>query len=89
MQAKEYHPDLMILDVMLPDINGKQVCELIKRDPTLTDIKILCISGMVEEDKIDDLKAAGADDFLQKPLDIDELMRRVCQLLEIEVAATS
>jgi two-component system response regulator RpaA len=88
MQAKEYHPDLIILDVMLPDINGQAVCELIRQDPTLTDIKIICISGMVEEDKIVELKAAGADDFLHKPLDIDELIRRVCRLLDIETGPT-
>jgi two-component system, OmpR family, response regulator RpaA len=88
MQAKEYHPDLIILDVMLPDINGQAVCELIRQDPTLTDIKIICISGMVEEDKIGELKAAGADDFLHKPLDIDELIRRVCRLLDIESGPT-
>jgi len=82
--AVEYHPNLIVLDVMLPDINGKSVCELIRNDPTLTDIRIICISGMVEEDKIEDLKQAGADDFLQKPLDVDELMRRVCKLLDIE-----
>jgi len=84
MIAKEYHPDLIILDVMLPDINGKTVCELIRADSTMADIKIICISGMVEEDKIQELKAAGADDFLQKPLDIDELLRRICRLLDIE-----
>jgi DNA-binding response OmpR family regulator len=50
----------------------------------MADIKIICISGMIEEDKIADLKAAGADDFLNKPLDIDELMRRICRLLDIE-----
>jgi two-component system, OmpR family, response regulator RpaA len=88
MQAKEYHPDLIILDVMLPDINGQAVCELIRQDPTLTDIKIICISGMVEEDKIAELKAAGADDFQHKPLDIDELIRRVCRLLDIETGPT-
>jgi len=79
--------DLIILDVMLPDINGQAVCELIRRDPTMSDIKIICISGMVEEDKIADLKAAGADDFLHKPLDIDELMKRICRLLDIESTA--
>jgi DNA-binding response OmpR family regulator len=84
MMAKEYHPDLMVLDVMLPDINGKAVCELVKQDPTMRDIKIICISGLVEEDKIEELKAAGADDFLHKPLDIDELVRRICRLLDIE-----
>jgi excisionase family DNA binding protein len=84
MQAKEYHPDLIVLDVMLPDINGKAVCELIRSDSTMSDIHIICISGMVEEDKIQELKEAGAEDFLHKPLDIDELVRRICRLLEME-----
>ncbi|HEU5119057.1 MAG TPA: response regulator, partial [Isosphaeraceae bacterium] len=89
MIAKEYHPDLIILDVMLPDINGKAVCELIKSDASLSDIKIICISGMVEEDKIQELRDAGADDFMHKPLDIDELLRRICKLLDIESQSTS
>jgi two-component system response regulator RpaA len=84
--AKEYHPDLIILDVMLPDINGQQVCELLRKDPTMSDIKIICISGMIEEDKIQELRGSGADDFLHKPLDIDELMRRVCRLLDMETS---
>jgi two-component system, OmpR family, response regulator RpaA len=87
MLAKEYHPDLIILDVMLPDINGQAVCELIRRDPTMSDIKIICISGMVEEDKIEDLRRSGADDFLHKPIDIDELMRRICRHLDMETSA--
>ena len=85
--AFEYHPNLIILDVMLPDINGRAVCELIRKDPTLTDIKIICISGMVEEEKIADLRAAGADDFIQKPLDVDLLLKRVCQHLDLETDA--
>lgn len=89
MLAKEYHPDLIILDVMLPDINGKAVCELIRADATMQDIKIICISGMVEEDRIQELKDAGADDFLHKPLDIDELVRRICRLLDIETDKAS
>src|SRR3954464_13321829 len=87
MLAKEYHPDLIILDVMLPDINGQAVCELIRADPTMADIKIICISGLVEEDKIDELRKSGADDFLHKPLDIDELLRRICRLLDMEPRA--
>jgi excisionase family DNA binding protein len=89
MLANEYHPDLIILDVMLPDINGQVVCELIRQDPAMADIKIICISGMVEEEKIAELKAAGADDFLHKPLDIDELMRRICRLLDIEASTSA
>lgn len=89
MQAKEYHPDLIVLDVMLPDINGKAVCELIRSDSTMSDIKIICISGMVEEDKIQELRDAGADDFLHKPLDIDELLRRICRHLDLASSASS
>jgi excisionase family DNA binding protein len=89
MLAKEYHPELMILDVMLPDINGQAVCELVRSDPTMSDIKIICISGMVEEDKIAELKTSGADDFMHKPLDIDELIRKICRQLDMDVSSGS
>ena len=87
MQVKEFKPDLMVLDVMLPDINGKEVCQRVRSDSTLDDVRIICISGMVEADKIDDLKEAGADDFMQKPFEVDALFARVCELLDIEVPA--
>jgi excisionase family DNA binding protein len=86
MMVKEYHPDLIVLDVMLPDINGKEVCQRVRTDPTMDDVKIICISGMVEQDKIEDLRASGADDFMQKPFEVDQLVDRICQLLEIETS---
>jgi excisionase family DNA binding protein len=86
MMVKEYHPDLIVLDVMLPDINGKEVCQRVRSDPTMDDVKIICISGMVEQDKIEDLRASGADDFMQKPFEVDSLVDRICQLLEIETS---
>ena len=84
MMVKEYRPDLIVLDVMLQDINGKDVCVRVRSDGTLEDVKIICISGMVEEDKIAELKAAGANDFLAKPFDTDKLIERMCRLLDIE-----
>ncbi len=84
MMVKEYHPDLIVLDIMLPDINGKEVCQRVRSDPSMDDVKIICISGMVEQDKIDDLKAAGANDFMQKPFEVDQLVDRICQHLEVE-----
>ena len=89
MMVKEYRPDLIVLDVMLPDINGKEVCHRVRADPTLEDVRILCISGMIEEDKIQELRLSGADDFLHKPFDIEELIDRMCGLLEIEPASTT
>ena len=84
MMVKEYHPDIIVLDVMLPDINGKEVCQRVRSDPNLDDVKIICISGMVEQDKIGELKEAGADDFKQKPFEIEDLIRSMCGLLDIE-----
>jgi excisionase family DNA binding protein len=86
MMVKEYHPDLLVLDVMLPDINGKEVCQRVRNDPTMDDVKIVCISGMVEQDKIEDLRTSGADDFLQKPFEVDQLVDRICHLLEVETS---
>ncbi len=84
MMVKEYRPDLIVLDVMLPDINGKEVCQRVRADNTLEEVRILCISGMIEEDKIADLKLSGADEFLHKPFEIEALIDRMCGLLEIE-----
>ena len=84
MLVKEFRPDLVVLDVMLPDINGKAVCQRIRSDSTMDQIKVICISGMVEQDKVNDLRAAGADDFMQKPFAVEKLLDRACDLLEIE-----
>jgi excisionase family DNA binding protein len=89
MMVKEYHPDIIVLDVMLPDINGKEVCQRVRSDSSLDDVKIICISGMVEQDKIAELRAAGADDFKQKPFEIEELVERMCRLLDIEPVTAS
>jgi excisionase family DNA binding protein len=86
MMVKDYHPDLIILDVMLPDINGKEVCQRVRSERALDDIRIICISGMVEEDKIAELKNAGANDFLHKPFEVEKLVERVCHLLDLEVS---
>ena len=84
MLVKEFRPDVVVLDVMLPDINGKEVCQRVRSDSALDDVRIICISGMVESDKVADLKAAGANDFMQKPFAVEKLMECVCELLEME-----
>lgn len=89
MQVKEFRPDIVVLDVMLPDINGKEVCQRVRSDSALDDVRIICISGMVEQDKVADLKAAGANDFMQKPFTVEKLLERACQLLELEPVTTA
>jgi len=74
--------------VMLPDINGKEVCTRVRSDANLEDVKIICISGSVEvEEKRQELMLAGADDFLPKPFDVDLLIEKMCVLLDMEVPA--
>jgi excisionase family DNA binding protein len=87
MMVKEYRPDIIVLDVMLPDINGKEVCQRVRADPTLEDVRVLCMSGMVEDDKIQELRLAGADDFIAKPFEMDRLIDRMCTLLDLEPAS--
>jgi len=52
-------------------------------------VKIICISGMVEQDKVSDLKAAGANHFIQKPFTVDKLLDCACDLLDIERVVSS
>ena len=80
MMLQEYRPDLIVLDVMLPDINGKAVCQKVRADATMDEVRIVCISGMVEEDRITELRAAGANDFMHKPFEIDRLVGRICEV---------
>ena len=89
MLVKEFRPDLVILDVMLPDINGKEVCQRVRNDPSMKTVKIICISGMVEQDKIADLRAAGADDFMNKPFSVEALLERGCEMLEMDSKNTA
>lgn len=88
MLVKEFRPDLVVLDVMLPDINGKEVCQRVRSDSSLEAVKIICISGMVEQDKIAELRQCGANDFLNKPFPIEKLLERSCDLLDMERSAT-
>ncbi|NOY29749.1 MAG: response regulator [Planctomycetes bacterium] len=84
MQIKEFRPDVIVLDVMLPDINGKEVCQLVRAQKTMDDVRIICISGMVEKEKIQELYDAGANEFMQKPFDVDDLSGHIYRLLDLE-----
>ena len=87
MLVKDFRPDVVVLDVMLPDINGREVCQRVRSDSSLDDVQIICISGMVEADKVADLKLAGANDFMQKPFAVEKLIERACDLLDLELVS--
>lgn len=81
--SSTFKPDLMILDFMLPDINGNVVCETVRQNDQLKDMKIIIVSGVVNQSEIDGLLEAGADEFVKKPFDLEKLLSRVETLLEL------
>ena len=80
LMTSKFQPDVVVLDYMLPDINGTKVCERIRSDPDLTGIRILAISGVVNPAEIEQLRSAGADDFIKKPFNIDSVIERIIEL---------
>jgi len=75
------HPDLIILDLMLPDLDGMEVCLRIKKDKTTSAIPILMLTARTDlEDKIKGLEY-GADDYVTKPFEGRELIARIKAIL--------
>jgi excisionase family DNA binding protein len=83
MKTQQFKPHLVLLDFMLPDINGTAVCSAIKSNPELEATKVLIVSGVVKQEDIDRLSQSGADGFVKKPFDIEHLLRTMEQLLEL------
>ena len=81
--TEQLRPHLVLLDYMLPDINGNLVCERIKSNPELRNTKIIIMSGVVNQDEIDALKGSGADEFMKKPFNIEQLIERMAELVDI------
>jgi len=81
-KARDFHPDLLILDVMMPDLDGIKICRMIRADQKLKAVPIIFLSARGEvEDRIRGLES-GADDYLPKPFDTKELALRVGLLLK-------
>lgn len=81
--TQEFAPDLMILDYMLPDINGNVVCQTVRNNPKFEHMKIIIVSGVVNQEEINELLQAGADDFVKKPFNIEKLVERMAELLQL------
>jgi DNA-binding response OmpR family regulator len=81
--ARENLPSLLVLDLMLPGINGLEICRLLKRDPKTRDIPILMLTARAaEEDRIKGLEL-GAHDYVTKPFSPRELVLRIKNLLRL------
>lgn len=87
-KAREFNPDLFLLDVMMPDLDGLKVCRMIRADRHLASVPIVFLTAKGEtENRIRGLES-GADDYIQKPFDIKELTLRIGLVLRRAGAAT-
>jgi DNA-binding response OmpR family regulator len=82
-RAREERPDLVLLDLMLPNIDGYKVCRLLKFDERYRDIPILIMSARSNPEDVQLARQVGADDFIPKPFDPDDLIRRVGRFLGV------
>jgi DNA-binding response OmpR family regulator len=81
-KARTEHPDMILLDVKLPDIEGFDVCRLLRADPQTKDIKIMLISGVAREpgDVVEGMES-GADDYIFKPFVVPDMVQRLQKLM--------
>jgi two-component system alkaline phosphatase synthesis response regulator PhoP len=79
--ARETKPDLILLDLMLPDVDGLEVCRRVRQDPTLGTTPIIMVTAKTEETDVVLGLGIGADDYVSKPLSVKELIARVNAVL--------
>ena len=82
-QVAAFHPDMILLDVMMPKLSGFEVCQRLKDDPTTSPIMILMVTALGELGDIERAVEAGTDDFLSKPVNRVELVKRVENMLKL------
>lgn len=79
--AREHHPDLILLDLHLPDIHGAEVLGRLRAEPETREIPVIVISADATQGQIERLRAAGARDYITKPLDIVKLLKILDEVL--------
>jgi DNA-binding response OmpR family regulator len=79
--AESMQPDLFILDLMMPEPNGFELCRMIRSNPNLINRPIIIITAMDNDDSKNIAHAAGANDYIVKPFDQEELPKRINALL--------
>jgi CheY-like chemotaxis protein len=83
-KVKTFKPDLILLDVMMPKLNGFEVCRALKGDAETSSIMILMVTALSELGDIERAVEAGTDDFLSKPVNSLELQKRVRNMLKLK-----
>lgn len=84
LQVQHFRPHLLILDIMMPDIKGYEVCKKIKSDAETKDTKIIVLSAYLDDEKFKKMKEYGADLCFSKPLPLPQLRGEVANLLGLQ-----
>lgn len=85
--AQSCHPDLILLDVMLPDLNGVEVVRHLKHNPQTENIPVIAVTALAREEDRDRLLRAGCTDYISKPYMLEELEARIrCYLSNVPAA---
>jgi CheY-like chemotaxis protein len=82
-KVARFRPDLILLDIMMPKLSGFEVCKEIKGAPATKDIMVLMVTALNEPGDIERAVLAGCDDFLSKPINKLELLKRVENMLKL------
>jgi DNA-binding response OmpR family regulator len=80
-QARQFKPDLILLDILLPDVDGLSVCQMLRRQPSSKTTPIIFMSALTSEVTRRTV-AVQAEDFFTKPLDLGRLEKRIAELLQ-------
>ena len=83
-KVASFKPDLILLDVMMPKLSGFEVCQKIKSDPATSNVMVLMVTALNELGDIERAIDAGTNDFLSKPVNRVELIKRVENLLKLK-----
>jgi len=83
-KVASFNPDLVLLDVMMPKLSGFEVCKLIKESPITKRVMVLMVTALNELGDIERAVEAGTDDFLSKPVNKVELLKRVDNMLKLK-----
>ena len=82
-KVAEFHPDVILLDVMMPKLSGFEVCQRLKADPATSPIMVLMVTALGELGDIERAVESGTDDFLSMPVNRVELVKRVENMLKL------
>jgi CheY-like chemotaxis protein len=83
-KVQSFQPDLILLDVMMPKLSGFEVCKMVKEDPRTRKIMVLMVTALNELGDIERAVEAGTNDFLSKPVNKLELLKRVENMLQLK-----